>query len=347
MAETAVSNVSGKEITVSSTSGFMVGSLVRFVNDTVGNTLTYRITNIVSTTITVDTSLTTDSSASNLFLVDYVLFSTNAIIGNEQHNQDTTLRTNVFLEFASRNTGDVEGQTPSSNRVMLLMDTFSIQVNKTSPTIDLYGSALLTGESRTITFDLAASRKAFSGNGIIMEQHITRQYEKDVNDDYIADADPASGGATVTRLMTAYEIAQWLQSSLDSSPRQKYQHLNRLGFLIPSRVGYNYNYHNSQTETADVQDLPLIPWSFKSRKPDNIGTNFGTSEDYFTPVSSTNQMSHPVVISSFNINITPGQPYVNFDFSGEFVYDIMGTMGDAFSTDATGLTDLARENSPI
>ena len=182
MTETAVSNVSGKEITVSSASGFMVGSLVRFVNDTVGNTLTYRVTNIVSTTITVDTSLTTDSSASNLFLVDYVLFSTNAIIGNEQHNQDTTLRTNVFLEFASRNTGDVEGQTPSSNRVMLLLDTFNIQVSKTSPTIDLYGSALLTGESRTITFDLAASKKNFSGNGIIMEQYITRQYEKDVNE---------------------------------------------------------------------------------------------------------------------------------------------------------------------
>mgnify|MGYP000328984948 CR=1 FL=1 len=67
------------------------------------------------------------------------------------------------------------------------------------------------------------------------------------------------------------------------------------------------------------------------------------AEDYFTPVSSTNQMSHPVVISSFNISITPGQPYVNFDFAGEFVYDIMGTMGDAFSTDATGVTDIGRE----
>ena len=279
--------------------------------------------------------LTAETVAGAVVISDTTaLYSADRIADNISSGLSTPLTSNVFLEFSARNRGDIENsQGPATNRIMLKCDSVGISVSKSVPVFSVPGSSFLTGETSTISMDLASSTKSFSISGIITEQYISKQYPASA--DIIATGDPGYSGAPFSRLMTAFEVAQLIQASVDSSPRQPHQHLNRLGFLIPSRVGYNYDYHNTDSETNDISVLPLIPYSFKSRKHDALSSAQIEGEDYFTPISNAAQISHPIVIKSFNCNFAPGQPYVGFDMQGEFIFDILGAAIDLFKGESS------------
>ena len=57
---------------------------------------------------------------------------------------------------------------------------------------------------------------------------------------------------------------------------------------MPSRVDEDFEYHTASDETNDIEDLPLIPFSWKNREYDNSFTAFtGKNKKWFTPYDNT------------------------------------------------------------
>ena len=150
------------------------------------------------------------------------------------------------------------GDSAITNRIMLRCQGVSINTNKRANSTPIPFSGIITGESRTISFDLGISTKSVTINGgVILDQIISRRYED---------------GSVKNKVMTSYEVAQLLHSSIDSSFAQPSQNLNKLTILYPSRVDKNYEYHSGVTETTTHEELPLLPFTWASRELDQQNT---------------------------------------------------------------------------
>jgi len=204
-------------------------------------------------------------------------------VGTTGHGLDST----VFLEFDS---GQQTGDAAITNRIMLRCDNITIATNKRAGSTPIPFSGIVRGEASNIVLDLGMVDKSVRLGGIIHDQIISRRHGTD--------------GEVVTRAMTAYEIAQLLHSSIDSSFAQRDQNLSSLYILYPSRVGDNYNYHAGIDETTDHAQLPLIPFTWASRTADQSFT-LGASDfpDPNTPLTDIKGISG--FIDSFDTTIQP------------------------------------------
>ena len=314
---------------------FNVGSLIRIIGST-SNAGTYRIATISKSgstpSFTTVELLNAEGSASRA-IVDYVLYNTDAISDIRQTTQTHGMSYHVFLDFAAREEND--GQSPLTNRIGLLAESFNVQTNKSRPTFPVPGTAIVTGESKTLSIDLAAASKTFSVSGVITDQLLVRKFPSNVSkmqetNPLSASGYPGKDGEEVARMFTAQEIAQLLHSSLDSSIAQPYQNITKMAVLIPTRVGYDYNYHAGVDANTPVEHLPLIPFSFKARYQDNLRTITLDQSPFFTPSHSSSTVSHAIVLQSITTDFVPGQPFMTFSMNGEFIFDTLGTARDVF-----------------
>ena len=139
--------------------------------------------------------------------------------------------------------------TGQTNRIPLFVNSISVNTNKSVMNIPIPFSGAIRGESTTLAMDIGMAQKTVSLEGILLGQPIV----KNTGDGVMSD-----------------------------------QNMNRLIILIPSRVNKDFNYHNADAETQDVQDLPTIPFSWKNRSYDNAFTALtGDTEAYFSPANST------------------------------------------------------------
>jgi len=345
MASTGIHEItiSSSTVTLSSVGSnklddFNIGSLIRIIGSTV-NAGTYRIKTISKSGTTPSFTTVeelTDESAADRAIVDYVLYNTESVNDISQiSGPNAGMNYHVFLDFGARGKDELGQQSPLCNRIGLLAESFNVQTTKQRPTFPIPGSAIITGESKTLSIDMAASTKTFQINGIITEQYITKKYttggRMDETNPLAANEEyPGKDGSEVTRLFTPQEVAQLLHSALDSSFLQSYQNLTNMAVLVPSRVGYDYNYHSGVTEGTPIEHLPLIPFSFKSRHQDSIRSVTADNTEYFTPNHSSSVAGHPVVIQNINTDFVPGQPWMTFSMGGEFIFDVLGTSIDVY-----------------
>ena len=110
--------------------------------------------------------------------------------------------------------------------------------------------------------------------GILLDQTIVRQFDLDDNP-ASGFTNPALSSDKLTINMTAFEMAQLLHSTADSSAAQNMQNVAELTILMPSKVNSSYQYRNSGATSE------LVPFTFASRgaagKLDNQGVLFGAS----------------------------------------------------------------------
>ena len=227
--------------------------------------------------------------------------TTNNITGNQTSGSLEYQGTLVYLGFKSR--GDVSGDASFiTNRIALKAESIDINTTRTVPSFPLPFSGAITGESTTLAIDLGMATKNISLQGIITEQVISKQ---------------ADEKADVTNVqMTAYEVAQLLHSSVDSSFLQAHQNIGELTILFPSRVGNDYSYHTGIDHTTDVDELPLVPWSWSSRELDQAVTT-GASD--FPPIATNSEVVNGLngFIQTFGTNIQGGQPFITFNMTFE------------------------------
>ena len=338
MTESAIANmtISGSRITRTDSGnftndGFIVGDLIRIIGSS-SNTGTYTVSAVGTTTMDVTQTLITESVAFSAAVVNYVLFNTSSIASTSHVPQTTGMSYHVFLDFGARSDDDLGTQSPITNRIGLLAESFNVATTKSRPTFAIPGTALVTGESKTLSIDLAAATKTFTMTGIITEQLMVRKYPTggrlDENNPLAASGEyPGKDGSEVSRVFTAQEIAQLLHSALDSSFLQPYQNITNMAVLIPS-------YHTGVDENTSVEFLPLIPFSFKARYQDNLRAITLDNTQFFTPSHSSSIVSHPVVIQSVTTDFVPGQPWLTFSINGEFIFDVMGSVKDVFGEDS-------------
>ena len=206
-------------------------------------------------------------------------------VGTTGHGLDST----VFLEFDS---GQQTGDAAITNRIMLRCTSVGIGPNKRANSTPIPFSGIIRGEATNIVLALGMVAKSGSINGgVIHNQIIARRHGTD--------------GSVVNVSMTAYEIAQLLHSSIDSSFVQQNQNLSTMYILYPSRVGNDYTYHAGVTETTEHAQLPLIPFTWASRSADQSNT-FGASDfpDPTTPLTDITGISG--FIDSFSTEFQAG-----------------------------------------
>jgi len=213
----------------------------------------------------------------------------------------------VFLNFKSRNSVDTENDW-RTNRIALKVETLDISTNRTVPSFPLPFSGAITGESTTLAIDMGMATKSISLSGIITEQTIIKRDDNDV---------------VYSRFMTAYEVAQLIHASVDSSFLQTQQNIGELIIFMPSRVAHNYNYHADVTSDTPVESCPLVPWTWASRSVDQeltVGAN-----DFPDPISNTTEVDGVQgFIQSFGTNIVGGQPFISFTMSFEIALIPLG-----------------------
>ena len=298
------------------TDGFTIGNKITLYNSS-NNTATYTISQISTTsstndTITTSESLTAESAFNGVVLsAETVLWNYNYITDRMEADDTSSPQHTVYLNLRGRN-ADQTGNHFETNRVGLKLENIQIDTSRTLPAYPIPGSGIVTGESRTIGIDLGMATKNLNLTGIITDQRVIRKFDD----------------LEVSVMMTAYEIAQLIHSYIDSSSLQKYQNINELIVLIPSRVDSNYVYHEGLTERTDdssltpIADLPLIPFSWRARNPENAGTIYATipNNDFeeFKPIHTERE---PKGISgfvrSFGTNIIAGQPFITFSMQFE------------------------------
>ena len=164
----------------------------------------------------------------------------------------------VFLELARREQVD-DGTSRAVNRIPLFVREIQVSTQKTVPTIPIPFAAVATGSSETLAFDMGISTKTLSLSGVLLDQTISKDTQENSFDE---------GGSRKDRILSCFELAQLIHSYVDSSQAQEDQNLNKLIILIPSRVDTNFDYHDGTTETKDLDQLPLIPFTFDNRRYD-------------------------------------------------------------------------------
>ena len=171
----------------------------------------------------------------------------------------------VFLELARRAQVD-DGTARAVNRIPLFVREIQVNTQKTVPTIPIPFAAVATGASETLAFDMGISTKTLSLSGVLLDQTISK------------DTQEGGSSSRKDRILSCFELAQLIHSYVDSSQAQEDQNLNKLIILIPSRVDTNFEYHTSHnpsnpnapegSETLDLSELPLIPFTFENRRYD-------------------------------------------------------------------------------
>ena len=159
-----------------------------------------------------------------------------------------------FLELARRAQVD-DGTARAVNRIPLFVREIQVNTQKTVPTIPIPFAAVATGASETLAFDMGISSKTLSLSGVLLDQTISKDTQE-------------SDTSHKERILSCFELAQLIHSYVDSSQAQEDQTLNKLIILIPSRVDTNFEYHDATTETKDLDQLPLIPFTFENRRYD-------------------------------------------------------------------------------
>ena len=213
----------------------------------------------------------------------------------------------VFLELQRRN---VEGlnQAGHANRIPLMVDSITINTSKTVMNMGVPFSGAVTGESLNLAFDTGMAQKTVNLSGTLLGQRIVKKRD---------------GEAAKDIKMTSFELAQLIHSYVDSSTFQDDQSLNKLIILIPSRVDHSFSYRSAGDETADLLDLPKIPFTFKNRGYDNRFTSQDSNSEFFAPfVEQEDSIGLMGFIRSFNTTITGAEfPAVQFtlDFEEAFV----------------------------
>ncbi len=217
------------------------------------------------------------------------MVSTTDVLGNISATGSYGLDSTVFLEFDS---GQQTGDSAITNRIMLRCQSVGIGTNKRANATPIPFSGIIRGEATNIVLDLGMVSKSVSINGgVIHDQIISRRHGTD--------------GSVVNVSMTAYEIAQLLHSSIDSSFAQKDQNLSTLYVLYPSRVGDGYTYHAGVDETTEHAELPLIPFTWASRSADQ--TNTVGASDFPDPTTAlTNIKGISGFIDNFTTDFQPG-----------------------------------------
>tara|TARA_R110001592_G_scaffold8805_4_gene47672 strand:+ start:810 stop:1502 length:693 start_codon:yes stop_codon:yes gene_type:complete len=208
----------------------------------------------------------------------------------------------VFLNFASRTDGASGSIT---NRIMLKAETVGISTTRNVAPIPIPLSGLVTGESTTMAIDLGIANKSINIGGIITEQNIVKEFD----------------GVTKSVVMTAPEVAQLIHASVDSSFLQKHQNLTELVILYPSRVGDDYSYHAGVTATSSIDELPLIPFDFSSRKLDRKTTFLAST---FPDPTDINYKGIGGFIENFQCDFVAGSPFLTFNFSFRQAFTPLG-----------------------
>ena len=221
----------------------------------------------------------------------------------------------VFLELQRRNElGNADGT--HVNRIPLFVESIQIDTNKTVPAMGVPLSGMIRGESLKLAFDMGMAEKTINISGFLLDQTITKQ---------------SSSDNAKTVKLTSFEMAQLIHSYVDGSAMQDDQSMNKIIILIPSRANHNFDYHTIDSETDDIGDLPLIPFTWKNRLYDNSGTAMvGGGVKPFTPISDAinadgvkleidgNAIGITGFIRSFNTTITGAEsPQIQFTLDFE------------------------------
>ena len=214
----------------------------------------------------------------------------------------------VMLELSRRNE---IGSDAVTNRIPLHITDISINTNKTVPNIGVPLSGAIRGESLNLAFDMGMSQKTISLTGVLLEQNIVKQNKdgdenrKDVN-------------------LTSFELMQLLHSYIDSSSLQDDQNISKLLFFYPSRVNNEFNYRTNVTENTPIEDLPVVPFTFKNRAYDNdftfgTGNTMGSQSKIFDDANiSNNHTGVTGFIRSFSTQIVAADfPLINFNLEFE------------------------------
>ena len=213
----------------------------------------------------------------------------------------------VFLELQRRNDEGLN-QAGHANRIPLMVDSITINTSKTVMNMGVPFSGAVTGESLNLAFDTGMAQKTVNLSGTLLGQRIVKKRD---------------GEAAKDIKMTSFELAQLIHSYVVSSTFQDDQSLNKLIILIPSRVDHSFSYRSSGDETADLLDLPKIPFTFKNRGYDNRFTSQDSNSEFFAPfVEQEDSIGLMGFIRSFNTTITGAEfPAVQFtlDFEEAFV----------------------------
>jgi hypothetical protein len=213
----------------------------------------------------------------------------------------------VFLELQRRNDEGLN-QAGHANRIPLMVDSITINTSKTVMNMGVPFSGAVTGESLNLAFDTGMAQKTVNLSGTLLGQRIVKKRD---------------GEAAKDIKMTSFELAQLIHSYVDSSTFQDDQSLNKLIILIPSRVDHSFSYRSAGDETADLLDLPKIPFTFKNRGYDNRFTSQDSNSEFFAPfVEQEDSIGLMGFIRSFNTTITGAEfPAVQFtlDFEEAFV----------------------------
>ena len=303
------------------TDGFTVGNKITIHNSS-NNTAVYTIATFSNDSgthnvIITEESLSAESAFNGVVLsAETVLWNYNYITDRMEADDSNSPQHTVLLNLRARgNPKYSTGNSFETNRIGLKLESIVIDTSRTLPAYPIPGSGIVTGESRTIGIDLGMATKTLNLTGIITDQRVIRNFGDGDND-------------KPSVMMTAYEIAQLIHSYIDSSSLQKFQNINELIVLIPSRVNSDYEYHIGLTERTDdssltpTADLPLIPFSWRARNPENAGTIYATIPDNdfieFNPIHSQKEPKGiSGFIRNFNCTFTGGQPFIAFTMSFE------------------------------
>ena len=260
------------------------------------------------------------------------------IDNNIQTDNSQGIQHMVFVNTRARSK---DSATFEANRIGLKCESISISTSKTVPALPVPGIGAVTGEAQTLALDLGMCQKTVQLSGFITDQHITKQFKQNYKNEARTSSNQMLLNPTV--FMTAHEVAQLLHSSVDSSAFQSTQNMNELIILIPSRVNHEYKYHqglderaaqdlgNNPTSFTGVENLPLIPFTYKVRSQDNAGsiyavfpdTDEGTAFSNFAePIhNNTEIQGMKGFIRSFNCTFDANSTFVQFtmDFEVAFV----------------------------
>ena len=213
----------------------------------------------------------------------------------------------VMLELSRRNE---LGTDTTTNRIPLHVESINISTNKTVPNIGVPFTGAIKGESTNIAFDMGLASKTIDIQGVLTEQTISKQ---------------TSSGSVKQVVMTSFELAQLIHSYADSSTLQIDQNVNKILFFYPSRVDNNFDYRSNVTENTPIEDLPILPFTFKNRAYDNdfaFGTGNTTDSpskvfDAATSISG-NYTGVTGFMRSFTTNIIASEfPSIGFNLNFE------------------------------
>ena len=213
----------------------------------------------------------------------------------------------VMLELSRRNE---LGTDTTTNRIPLHVESINISTNKTVPNVPVPFTGAIRGESTNIAFDMGLASKTIDIQGVLTEQTISKQ---------------TSSGSVKQVVMTSFELAQLIHSYADSSTLQIDQNVNKLLFFYPSRVDNNFDYRSNVTENTPIEDLPILPFTFKNRAYDNdfaFGTGNTTDSpskvfDAATSISG-NYTGVTGFMRSFTTNIIASEfPSIGFNLNFE------------------------------